>query len=418
MSSYQRADVERLATRLDEHPHHLIALFGPRQSGKTTIVSQALEIVSRPSVHYQLDTLDINVPDPLLDDTTIASPRRPDMKWLVDAWHDARRKADSSPNGFILVLDEIQAVPDWTSIIKGLWDADRAVNRELHVVVLGSAPMPIQSSLSESLAGRFELLTTSHWSFVEMRDAFGFELDQYLFFGGYPGCARFVQDEKRWRQHVVSNFIISAIEKDILAMTRVDKPALLKQFFEIGALYSGQILSYNRMLGHLPDAGNTTTLTRYLDLLSTCELLTGFRKYAPAMLRTRESSPKLNICNTALLTATSDYSFDQARADRSYWGSLVQSAVGAHVFNTAPSNVKIYYWHEKVGRKELAVDFVLQQGPLTIGIEVKSGIRLGPLRGSEEFRQKFHPHRTLLVGDGGVHIGEFLATPVIRWFDG
>ena len=417
MSNFERAEVQRLATRLAEQPSHLIAVFGPRQSGKTTIVRQALEIVSRPSVHYQLDAVDTNVPDPLLDDTTIALPRRPDMNWLVDAWHDARRKTDSSPNGFILVLDEIQAIPDWSSIIKGLWDADRAENRQLHVVVLGSAPMPIQSGLSESLAGRFELLPVSHWSFDEMVDAFGFDLDQYLFFGGYPGCAMFVQDEERWRQHVISNFITPTIEKDVLSMTRVDKPALLKQLFELGALYSGQILPYNRMLGQLTDAGNTTTLARYLDLLSICKLLTGFRKYAPSKLRVRESSPKLNICNTALMTSTSDYTFDQAHADRSYWGRLVESAVGAHIFNTAPSNVKIHYWREKVGRSELEVDFVLQQGPLTIGIEVKSGSRTGPLRGLEAFQQKYRPHDALLVGDEGIHIGEFLATPVIRWFE-
>ena len=417
MPTFKRTHVETLVSRLREPPNQLIAVFGPRQSGKTTIVEQALQIIDRPSMHLPLDNPIAAKNEVLGNDDAVQLPRQHDMESLVNTWESAREKADRDPRGFILALDEIQTIPNWSSVVKGLWDADRAVNRPLHVIVLGSAPMPIQSGLNESLAGRFELLRVTHWSFDEMVDAFGYDLDQYLFFGGYPGGAKLIREEERWQAYIQNALIDPTIKRDVLAMTRVDKPALLRQLFELGSLYSGQILPYNRMLGSLTDAGNTTTLARYLDLLSISNLLTGFQKYAPSKRRIRESSPKLNVCNTALMTVTSDYTFDQARADRTFWGRLVESAVGAHIFNTAPTNTKAYYWRDRVGRSEFEVDYVIQQGPLTIGIEVKSGSQTRRLQGLEAFAQKFNSSRTLLVGDNGIPIGEFLATPVIRWLD-
>ena len=418
MADFQRRHVETLVGRLCERPDKLIAVFGPRQSGKTTIVRQALQIVEKHSVQIPLDIVDTEGFRTLNQhDSAISLPRHPDMEWLVKTWQGAREKAEDHPDGFILALDEIQTIPNWSRIVKGLWDADRAAGRQLHVIVLGSAPMLIQSGLSESLAGRFELLRVSHWSFDEMVEAFGFDLDEYIYFGGYPGGAPYIREEERWRNYIRDTLINATIEKDILAMTRVDKPALLKQLFELGSLYSGQILPFNRMLGQLQDAGNTTTLSRYLDLLSTSGLITGFQKYAPSKLRIRESSPKLNVCNTALAAVLSDYTFSEAKADRSLWGRLVESAIGAHIYNTAPSNVKAYYWRDRVGHSQLEVDFVLQRGPLTIGIEVKSGPRTGRLRGLDAFKQMFNPTLTLLVGESGISIKEFLATPVVRWFD-
>lgn len=414
---FHRTHVETLITRLHEQPNLILAVFGPRQSGKTTIVQQALQRLHQPSVHHSLDNVDESLLFETNDDATFRLPRLPDAEWLVNSWHRARAEAERNPNGFVLALDEIQAIPDWSSIVKGLCDADRAQDRQFHVIVLGSAPMPIQSGLNESLAGRFELVPVSHWSFDEMVDAFGFTLEEYLFFGGYPGAAKFIRDEPRWRDYILNAIINPTIERDVLAMTRVDKPALLKQLFELGSLYSGQILPFNKMLGQLSDAGNTTTLSRYLDLLSTCKLLTSFQNYAPSKRRIRQSSPKINVCNSALMTAMSDYTFDQARADRTFWGRLVESAIGAHIFNSAPSNVKAYYWRDRAGSSELEVDFVIEQGPLTVAIEVKSGPHRGPLRGLDEFSRKFKRSRTILVGESGVSIGEFLATPVLQWFN-
>ncbi|MCZ0944204.1 MAG: AAA family ATPase [Gammaproteobacteria bacterium] len=412
MEAFQRPQVETLCNRLAEQPHHIIAVFGPRQTGKTTLVSQALRRSDRPSRHLRLDEVDAGKVTSEAEDT-FRLPRKPDTEWLVQTWRQARQEADSHPLGLVLVLDEIQALPDWSATVKGLWDADRAENRQLHVVLLGSAPILIQSGLTESLAGRFEPIQVTHWSFDEMADAFGFDLTEYIYFGGYPGTARYIREEPRWRDYVLGSLVQPNIDKDILAMTRVDKPALLKQLFELGADYSGQILPFSKMLGQLQDAGNATTLARYLDLLSTAGLLAGLPKYAPSFQRVRASSPKLNILNTALMTAGSGYTFEQAQADRTFWGRLVESAVGAHILNTASNDIRTHYWREKL----LEVDFVLRRGRRTVAIEVKSGRDRGRLRGLEAFEQKFNPHRAMLVGERGTPLDEFLSTPADRWFD-
>ena len=327
-------------------------------------------------------------------------------------WARARRQAERSPNGFVLVLDEIQKIPQWSETVKGLWDADRAADRLLHVVILGSAPLLMQSGLTESLTGRFEPIKVTHWSFPEMADAFGLDLPGFLYFGGYPGSASLVRDPAQWRDYILHALVEPNIERDLLAMTRVDKPALLKRLFELGASCSGQILSYTKMLGQLQDAGNTTTLARYIDLLEHAGLLAGLPKYASRPHR-RGSSPKLTVLNTALMTARSGYAFEEARADRTFWGSIVESAVGAHLLNTATSDVRVYYWRD--GQHE--VDFVLRRGPRIVAIEAKSGPRRGSPSGLAMFAERFRPHRSLLVGEGGVPLNEFLAAPAGHWFE-
>ena len=327
-------------------------------------------------------------------------------------WEAARRAAERSPTGFVLAIDEVQKIPRWSETVKGLWDADRAGGRFLHVIILGSSPLLMQSGLTESLAGRFEPIRVTHWSFPEMADAFGFDLPAYLFFGGYPGAASLVRDPAQWRDYILRALVEPNIERDLLSMTRVDKPALLKRLFELGAAWSGQILSYTKMLGQLQDAGNTTTLARYLDLLAGAGLLAGLPKYASRPHR-RGSSPKLIVLNTALMTAGSGYAFDEAGADRSFWGRIVESAVGAHLHNTATSDIRLYYWRDG----SLEVDFVLQRGPRLVAIEVKSGPRRASPRGLATFTERFQPQRSLIVGEGGVPPHEFLAAPAARWLE-
>ncbi len=415
MDPFQRSQVTTLVHRLAESPQRLIALFGPRQTGKTTIARQALRRVDLESRYLSVDepdsTDELRVPYDAAE-TTFLAPQERNQEWLVRNWEEARRQAERS-GGFVLVLDEIQKISQWSETIKGLWDSDRARGCPLHVVILGSAPLLVQSGLSESLAGRFEPIHVGHWSFAEMAGAFGFDMEKYLYFGGYPGAASFVREPDRWRDYILGALVEPNIERDILSMTRVDKPALLKRLFELGAAYSGQILSYTKMQGQLQDAGNTTTLARYLDLLSSAGLIAGLPKYANQPQRRRASSPKLNVLNTALMTAGSVYSFDEARADRTFWGRLVESAAGAHLFNTATSDIRLHYWRE--GSNE--VDFVLQRGPQIVAIEVKSGEKRMPLGGMNEFERSFNPRRSLLVGEGGIPLNEFLTAPARHWFE-
>ena len=418
MAPFQRPQVATLYRRLTEPPRQLIALFGPRQTGKTTVVRQALRQIDLESRYWAVDEPDsteFRVPSAATEVTFLLPQVRDKERLrerLVENWEEARLRAKQF-GGFVLVLDEIQEIPQWSETVKGLWDADRARDCPLHVVILGSAPLLIQSGLSESLAGRFESIRVTHWSFDEMSAAFDFDLPRYLYFGGYPGAVPFVRDPDRWRDYILGALVEPNIERDLLAMTRVDKPALLKRLFELGAVYSGQILSYTKMLGQLQDAGNTTTLARYLDLLASAGLLVGLPKYAGRVHRVRASIPKLNVLNTALMTAGSGYSFDEAQADRSFWGRIVESAVGAHLFNTATSDIRLHYWRD--GSHE--VDFVLQRGARIVAIEVKSGAKRMPLGGMDEFERHFSPRRLLLVGEGGIPLNEFLTVPAHYWFE-
>ena len=424
---YEREQVSTLRQRLAETPRTIQAVFGPRQSGKTTIVKQALRTSSHRYYYYAVDAPgadETNSPD-LSASRPLEYVGERDRSWLVGTWEHARAEAKRR-DGCVLVLDEIQYIPDWSRTVKGLWDGDRWNDVPLRVVILGSAPMAIQSSLSESLLGRFELIPVGHWSFSEMADAFGLDLPQYLYFGGYPRAPGLAPDwpppwseyEPRWRDYVRKAIVRPTIDRDVLAMTRVDKPALLRQVFELAVAHSGQMLPYHKMLGRLQDAGNATTVARYVDLLSLAGLLTGLEKYSPNLLRVRRSPPKFNALNTALLTATSNYTFRDAQADRSFWGRLVESAVGAHLLNTADFGPRVHYWRESVDE----VDFVLEWGTRAVGIEVKSGANAWPTRGMHVFRERFSPHRVVLVAPdattpSAVPLAEFLSRPASDWFE-
>ena len=413
---FERAQVDTLCNRLAERPARMIALFGPRRTGKTTIALQALRRIRRGGRRLAVDEPErVGIRPPYDSATTLAMPRQRDAAWLIRHWEQARDEAERSPNGFVLVLDEIQKIPEWSDTVKGLWDADRVSGCPLHVVILGSAPLLMQSGLSESLTGRFEPIHVTHWSFTEISAAFGFDMQHYLYFGGYPEAYSLVADEDRWRDYILGAVVEPNIERDILALTRVDKPALMKRLFELGAAYSGQILSYNKMLGQLDDAGNTTTLARYLDLLAMAGLVAGLPKYTGTAAGRRASSPKLNVLNTALMTAGSGYSFDEAMADRTFRGRLVESAVGAHLYNTAATNIRVHYWRH--GSRE--VDFVLQRGPRLVAMEVKSGNAhrgaAAALPGVREFERQYRPRRSLLVGEGGIPLEEFLSAPAGHW---
>ena len=345
------------------------------------------------------------------DEPTLRGPQ-----WIEQQWQAARlAAAEAGRTGAVLVLDEIQKIPAWSESVKRLWDEDTRKRRPLKVVLLGSAPLLVAQGLTESLAGRFEILRLPHWSFAEMRAAFGFTLDQYLFYGGYPGAATLIRQPQRWARYIADSLIETSISRDVLLLTRVDKPALLRRLFELACRYSGQALSYTRMLGQLHDAGNATTLAHYLDLLGGAGLVVGLQKYAGDVARSRGSSPKLQVLNTALLTAQSGLTLAEARGDGEFWGRLVESAVGAHLANAAAGGeLELYYWRER----NQEVDFVVKAGRRPAAIEVKSGRAPQAHRGTAAFAAAFKPQRSLLVGGDGIELGEFLSQPASRWIPG
>ena len=426
---FHRKQLTQLLERLNEVPKTLIYVTGPRQVGKTTLVHAALRQLMQKgwlSTFISIDqpdiapafsgSFDLNLSS---SSDSVAGPKNKD--WLINIWKEARVQAKVSQVGHILVLDEIQKLPNWSETIKGLWDADRAVNLNLHVVLLGSSPLLMQEGMTESLAGRFEPIYLTHWSFREMIDAFDFDLNDYLYFGGYPGSAAYIRDEARWRTYIKESLIRPSIEKDILMMTRVDKPALLRQLFDLVCLYSGQPLAFNKMLGQLQDAGNTVTLAHYLHLLSKAGLAVGLQKYVGRHHHLiRASVPKLHALNPALMTVASGYTQQEAQSDRSHWGRLVENAVGAHLYNSRYGEVpgdsiecEIYYWRQS----PLEVDFVITRGPKITAIEVKSAAGHGGTKNLEEFSKICGACKKILVGEGkgAIPLVEFLSYPAEHW---
>ncbi|WP_428122072.1 ATP-binding protein [Candidatus Poriferisodalis sp.] len=425
MPEYQRPLVATIVERLQSRTERVIAVFGPRQSGKTFAVRQALRAISHGwrMVAVEPGGTDVSsdAPGPFDSNAAVGGQARltsapRDFQWLVEVWEQCRHRANSSPSGYVLVLDEIQELPNWSVAVKGLWDADRASGCPLQVVVLGSAPLQVQAGLNESLLGRFEPVVSPHWSYTEMAEAFGFGLDEYVFYGGYPGATRYLATHEEWHRYVRSGLVEPNIDRDVVSMTNIRKPALLRRLFEVGARYSGQILSYNKMVGQLQDAGNTTTLAGYLHLLSQVGLLTGLPLHVERAVSAKASTPKLNVLNTGLMSMVSGYSFEEARADRTFWGRLVESAVGAHLVNTMPSSGDIKYWRDSRGRSAVEVDFVLQRGPHLVGIEVKSGAARDALPGLDEFKRRFGA-RTLVVGDADIPLDAFLSLPASEWIE-
>lgn len=381
---YNQVIKERL-----EGPRKFIQIVtGPRQVGKTTAVIQVLKSQKTPYLFFSADEVPVS--------------RR---EWIADCWENARMRFRTEKlDSFILVIDEIQKIHGWSEVVKKMWDEDTRLEINLKVLLLGSSRVLLEKGLADSLMGRFETIKMPHWSFGEMRDAFGFTLEQYVYFGAYPAVAELVGNEERWGEYIRSSIIHATINKDVLADAVVNKPALLRQTFELASAYSGEIVSLTKMIGQLQDAGNTTTLSSYLQLLDESGLVCGLQKFSPEKLRQRASIPKYQVYNNALKSIYCGASFKEALSDRKLWGHLFESAMGCHVVNGAFSfHLQPFYWRE--GNNE--VDFVLKNGEKVVGIEVKSNFEKYTT-GLAYFRERFSPHSAFLVGYEGVPATDFL----------
>lgn len=383
---FYRSYLETVKKRIEEPRKFIQVILGPRQVGKTTMITQLLHQLTISNLYESADAISAT-----------------NSAWLMQIWESARlRMKASEATEFLLVIDEIQKIDNWSEIVNQQWDKDTREKINIKVILLGSSRL--LQGLTESLAGRFETMYLGHWTYTEMQEAFGWSIEQYVYFGGYPGSATLINDEERWKNYIKDSLIETSISKDILMLTRVDKPALLKRLFELGSLYSGQILSYTKIIGQLQDAGNTTTLANYLKLLSDCGLLGGLDKYAGDIIRKRGSSPKFQVYNNALITSQTNDTYEKAIINPELWGRLVESSVGTHLINNSISErYNLYYWRE--GNHE--VDFILEKGDKVIGLEVKSGMK-AENTGMGVFAEKFHPEKVLLVGTGGIPYEEFL----------
>lgn len=394
---YERSHLKNIRHRIEKEPRKFIqVLYGPRQVGKTTMLRQFTQKTSMLCHFAAADSIPAG-----------------DQHWISQQWEIARLKIkQQNAAEAVLIIDEIQKINNWSEQVKKEWDSDTHNNVPLKVVILGSSRLLLQQGLTESLAGRYETTYISHWSFAEMHDAFGMDAEQYIWFGGYPGPTDFIRDENRWKKYITEALIETSISRDILMLTRVDKPALMRRLFELGCFYSGQILSYTKILGQLHDAGNTTTLAHYLYLLDTAGLLKGIEKFSPDKIRQRASSPKFQVHNTALISAQQDQNLKDIRIKPEIWGRWVESAVGAHLLNfSLQENFKVHYWRHRNDE----IDFVISNTNTIVGIEVKSG-KSGRRSGTEAFQKLFNPKSVFLIGDNGLPIEEFLKINPVELF--
>ena len=393
--NYIRKQYHTLKARIQEPRRFMQVLAGPRQVGKSTLVGQVLQKVTIPYSVEVADAIDSK-----------------DRDWIRRVWEGARTTMTLRGEAErLLVIDEIQKIDNWSEVVKREWDEDTRKHLNLKVVLLGSSRLLLKRGLTESLAGRFELIRLGHWSYQEMHDAFGVTLDEYIYFGGYPGAAHMIGDEKRWRKYIKDSLVAPVIEKDVLMTSNIYKPALMKQLFELGCGYSAEILSLTKLMGQLQDAGNVTTLASYLEILDQCALLTGLQKYANDDARKRGSIPKYQVYNNALLTAYKGRSFLTDRTDTTLWGRWVESTIGVHLLGMAEeADYQVYYWREPARNKadkDKEVDFIIVNDGEVTAIEVKSG-RRGMNSGLPVFVEAFHPRKSFVVGSGGVSLEDFL----------
>ena len=396
MMEYRRLHFAEVLERTNEPRRFIQVLAGPRQVGKSTLMDQVLAECQLPHYLYNADGIDEN-----------------DTDWIRRIWESARAQMDTQQQKeAVLVIDEIHKISHWSEIVKREWDADTRDRRQLKVFLLGSSRLMLRKGLKESLAGRFELIRLGHWTLREMEEAFGWSLDEWVYYGGYPGSAPLIKDMRRWRRYVKESLVTPAIEKDVILTSNIYKPTLMKQLFELGCSYSAELLSLTKALGQLQDAGNVTTLSSYLDILDQCNLLAGLQKYANDAARRYQSVPKFQVYNNALLTAYKGTSFDKDRIAPQVWGRWVESAVGTyHLGEVEEAGYKLYYWRERSDE----VDYVIARQGEVVALEVKSG-RRGMNSGLPKFCDTFHPKRSLVIGTDGIPFDDFFRMSIENLF--
>lgn len=384
---YKRPQFAEVFDRMNEPRKFIQVLAGPRQVGKSTLIDQVLAECQIPHYLYNADGVDEN-----------------DTDWIRRIWESTRTLMDTrQQTEAVLVIDEIHKIKRWSEIVKREWDADTRGKRQLKLFILGSSRLMLRKGLTESLAGRFELIRLGHWTLQEMEDAFGWTLDEWIYYGGYPGSASLIKDMRRWKKYIKESLVAPAIEKDIILTSNIYKPALMKQLFELGCTYSAELLSLTKALGQLQDAGNVTTLSSYLEILNQCNLLAGLQKYANDEARRYQSVPKYQVYNNALLTAYKGTSYEKDRIDPQIWGRWVESAVGVYLLGGAEEgSYNVYYWRERSNE----VDFIIVRQREVIALEIKSG-RRGMNSGLPKFCELFQPKHALVIGTDGIPFDDF-----------
>ena len=410
LPKFERKEKDTILDRLKEEPHHMMMYWGPRQSGKTTLIKQVLAAYPGESLYINVDEFNEEIEGKQFPQIEKVRPEGRRAAWMLYCWDHMRRRARKSQKTVVFVIDEVQKIDDWSRRVKGMWDRDRMDSNAIHIILLGSSPHLLQKGLSESLHGRYYQIKSYHWCYAEMSQAFGFSLDEFIYYGGYPGAAKLIHKNKEWRQYVRTSIINNNIHGDVLGLLDIEHPKILKKLYEIGSKYSAQIFEFQK-ISAATQGGRQPLLEEYLDILERVYMLTGLFSWANSMHR-RSGSPKFQVLNNALMSCTHGYTLEEAKADQEYWGRLVESAVGAHILNSYDDpSAQLYYWRQN-GHE---VDFVVERGPKLVAIEVKSGRKVKAHEGMHEFQRRFQPTKTLVVGTGGIPLEEFFSISAEKW---
>lgn len=386
---YQRRHLNILKSRMAEPRRRMQIVMGPRQVGKSTLVGQFTEGVSVPFDFFAADGVN-----------------RFDSSWIPNKWQQVRMRMDiHSEQEHILIIDEVQKIRGWSEQVKKEWDEDSRSHRNLKVILLGSSRLLLQKGLEESLEGRFETIKMGYWDWQEMHEAFGFSMDEYVYFGGFPGLAPDIQDEDRWRNLMEDSIISPILTRDIHEIEEIRNPALLRQVFELACIESAKELSLTKMQGTM-NSGTVPTIKNYLDILNKSMIVQPLQNYSPSRVKEKQSVPKMQVFNNAFRNRFGTFSFDEARVDPAEWGRLVESAVGAHLANRAMTDdYELFYWRNE---RRQECDYVLRKGQALVAIEVKSG-SVDKTVGFEKFKEQFADKVTaaFIVGPHALPLDDF-----------
>jgi uncharacterized protein len=375
--------LQKLQSRLFGNINLIQAVVGPRQVGKTTLAVQVYDAWKGAKIFESADV-----------------PVIPTAQWIIEIWEKARELKRIKGNDTLLILDEIQKIQRWSEVVKRMFDEDRRQGNRIRVIILGSSSLLMQKGLTESLAGRFEIHRHKHWSFKECNEYFKLKLNEYIYYGGYPLAVMMRKDNLRWSEYIRDSLIESVISKDVILMNPISKPALLRQAFGLCLNHPAEILSYEKMIGQLQDAGNTTTIAQYLKLLSNAFFLILLERYSGSKIRQRGSSPKILVLDNSLITANSNKTFKETIEDKNYWGRLVENAVGAKLYWLAQeSGGELLYWRD---RNE-EVDYILKISDKIIAVEVKSGASQHNINSLAAFKRRYKKAKIVLITPGAVN---------------
>lgn len=395
---YKRKQLSVLESRMAESRRTIHVVMGPRQVGKSTMIDQFVEHTSVPYSLFSADGVG-----------------KTNTDWISEKWYEVRTKMMLyGENEHILIIDEIQKIAGWSETVKKEWDQDTRDKRNLKVILLGSSRLLIQKGLEESLEGRYETLKMGYWEWEEMREAFGFTMEQFIYFGGFPGLAPYINDEDRWRKMMEDSIISPILNRDILDIEEIRNPSLLRQVFEIGSMYSSQEISLNKMQG-VVNSGTVPTISSYLRILDETMLVKPLYKYDNSTIKTRNSVPKMQAYNNAFRNSYCQHTFEEAVMNKVEWGRQVESAVGAYLAGRSViDGFQLLFWRDE---KKNECDYVLKKGESLIAIEVKSG-HADNIEGYLAFKNRFGRNivNSFIVGPEGLPLEDFFKLNIPSFF--